>query len=155
MGRVVPHYTAVTPASLPHREPPCRGDGPRRGATLSTLESKLTRSSKKMPLPNICSRLLSRVSKNRPALELGACALLILATRIEPRLRHACTERDTNRPRESRLAVAGVTDPEWRTGLVPTSPAVIVQLPPRGMPGFSGITHARVVSLHEPKKPNH
>jgi len=79
--------------------------------------------------------LLSRELEERPDPELGAYTLLTLATFIEPRTRHACTERDTIRPRDRKLAVAGITCLEWRVGLAPTSPAVTLKPPPCGMLG--------------------
>lgn len=105
-------------------------------------------------------------SQDRLAHELGAFTLPIHATLVEPRTRHACTERDTSRPRGRRLAVAGITCLEWRIGLAPITPAVTRQSPPLGTPGNPGMTRAGVfnrctrrdskitdVSVHPQNKP--
>jgi hypothetical protein len=106
--------------------PPCQGGWHVAGCYLESLgraSPPCTR--EKMPLTNLCSRLVvTSTQENRPVLELGALALLLPATLVEPRTRHACTERDTIRPRERKLAVAGITCLEWRVGLAPISPAV-------------------------------
>lgn len=88
--------------------------------------------------------LLSREFVNRLVPELEACALLIFATFIEPRTRHACTERNTSRPRKHGLAVAGITCLEWRVGLAPISPAVAPKSPPHGMSGCPDMTRTGV-----------
>ena len=90
--------------------------------------------------------LLSGEFENHLALELGAYALSICATCIGPRTRHACTERDTSRPRRRWLAVAGNTCLEWRIGLAPMSPAVGRKPPPYGMAGCPDMTRTGVVN---------
>jgi len=105
--------------------------------------------SKKMPLSNRCSRHTPRASKDRTALEHRAYALLTLATLLEPLTRHACTERDTSRPRGRWSAVAGIANLEWRVGLVPNSPAVACTASTAvGMADFSTIAHGERCQLH-------
>jgi hypothetical protein len=123
----------VTPASQPV---PCRRV---RVMARSWLLPRAYRASKPAWHPQ--RRCLSPISAvdllswelaRCPAHEPGAFARRISATLVEPRTRHACTERDTSRPRGRWLAVAGITCLEWRTGLAPITPAVTWQSPPLG-----------------------
>jgi hypothetical protein len=118
VGRVVPRLHGWNTCFTTRVVPPCQGDGTRLIATLSTQgEQARLASPKKMPLSNLCSRqIITRVRKYRPVSELGAFTLPTLATCTEPRTRHACTERNTSRPRRRWLAVAGITCLEWRIG---------------------------------------
>jgi hypothetical protein len=139
--------TAGTPASQPA---PCRLV---RGMALRWLLPRAPGASKpalhpreRCLSPISAVDLLSQEFVNRLVPELGAFALPTLATFIEPRTRHACTGRDTSRPRERWLAVAGITYLEWRVGLAPISPAVARKPPPLGMPGRPDMTHTGVVN---------
>jgi hypothetical protein len=121
------HGGGLLPESLGRACPPCTLG---RDASLQSLQSTYCHGN----------------SIDRPALELGACTPATLATYPEPRTRHACTERNTSRPRRRGLAIAGITCLEWRTGLAPSSPAVGRKPPPLGMPGCPDMTHAGIVN---------
>jgi len=105
--------------------PPCQGDGFWLAATSKAGTSKPVQTLEEdASLQSLQSTYCQRSPKDRLALELGAFTLPPFATSIEPRPRHACTGRDTSRPRRRWLAVAGMTSLEWWTGLAPVSPAV-------------------------------
>jgi len=146
--------TCFTTSSVP----PCQGDGT---SLIATSKNPRRASPPRTPrrrclFPISAVDLCHRNPNNRPALEPGACALSTLATCLEPRLRHACTERDTNRPRRRWLAVAGITSLEWWIGLVPISPAVAWEAPTfRRRPVSGRSSHGRFQPLCEPRRPNH
>lgn len=147
VGRIVPRFTAGASASQPARCRLVRGwhvagcyfERLGRASPPCTLEEDAS-------LQSLQSTYCQGNLKNRLALELEACALPICATCIEPRTRHACTERNTSCPRRRWLAVAGITCLEWRIGLAPMSPAVGRKPPPFGMPGHPDMTRTGVVN---------
>jgi hypothetical protein len=99
--------------------PPCQGDGTRLIATLNVQgEQARLAPPKKMPLSNLCSRqIITRVRKTAQLTSLELSLFRPSRPAFAPRTRHACTERDTSRPRRRGLAVAGITCLEWRIGL--------------------------------------
>lgn len=128
--------------------PPCQGlwcaadcylEHTRRASSPGTPEEDASHQS----LQSTCCQ---GNSKDRLAHELRAFAPSIPATLVEPRARHACTERDTSRPRGRGLAVAGITCLEWQIGWTPISPAVTWHSPPLGDAWKPGIARAGVVN---------
>jgi hypothetical protein len=119
VGRVVPHFHGWNTCFATRIAPPCQGDGTQLIATLSVQGRA---SSPRTPKEDASFQSLQSTnyhesSQNRPVHELGAFTLPTLATCVESRTRHACTGRDTSRPRRRWLAVAGITCLEWRIGL--------------------------------------
>jgi hypothetical protein len=140
--------------------PPCQGDGTRLTATSSARDERTRLAPpKRMPLSNLCSRrIVIESPPDRPVHELGALTLPTPATCIEPRTRHACTERNTSCPRRRWLAVAGITNLEWRIGLGADCASCGLEgsTASCGMPGFAGHnSRRRYRPLREPSQLDH
>jgi hypothetical protein len=82
----VERFVTWTPFSLLSDDPPCQGVGPLPTAILSLPPTNLLPAhSRKMPLANLCSRLLlSRAPAGSPTPKLAACAVPPAATCLTP-----------------------------------------------------------------------
>ena len=147
MGRIVPRFHGWDTGFTTHSIPPCQGDGTQLIATSSAWgERARLAPSRKMPLTNLCSRLIVTGIRKPPRSRAWSLRSADLRDPLEPRTRHASTERDTSRPRRRGLAVAGITCLEWRNRFGADLPAVAPKPPPHGISGCSDMTRTGVVN---------